>query len=121
MQKLEDTNKELSKRLNDAKSYNEMLSEKYSTGKNLMLTVVCRLVTKPVLKAFNDWKLKTQRLKNSELEKILKEKLVCLEKLIRMKKQLEIQNVNLLSENEDLRQASLDGIEIANVCFLIIQ
>jgi len=49
------------------------------------------------------------------MQNMIKDKLISLERLEQINKELEMQNNNLLSENENLRHSSMDGLEIANV------
>eukprot|EP01022_Parablepharisma_sp_SALTPOND_P011291 TRINITY_DN1469_c0_g1_i1.p1 TRINITY_DN1469_c0_g1~~TRINITY_DN1469_c0_g1_i1.p1 ORF type:complete len:1791 (-),score=193.28 TRINITY_DN1469_c0_g1_i1:948-6320(-) len=112
---LEDEAKDLGVRIDQTKEKNEMLSEKFVIGKKLVAGVIREWMNKPVRKFFARWKLTSEKEKIEDLEKTLSEKLASLRRLEEIHDSLEGQNNNLLAENEDLRQTSIDGLEIASV------
>ena len=76
------------------------------------------MVNKIFQKASLIWKLNTQKIRIADMQRVVRDKMINLERLERIYTELEIQNENLLSENEDLRHSSLDGLEIANVILI---
>ena len=115
LKELEDESKELNEQLADTNNLHLKLNRNLQSGKGLVMRVLRNMVNKAMSKSFVDWKLKTQKAQNAELEQVLKEKLASFNRLIVIQKQLGRQNELLLSENEDLRQTSIEGLEIADV------
>ncbi len=74
-----------------------------------------QLFKKPVKSFIWKWKQAAEVPILGELEKTLNEKIASLQRLQEIRTKLEEKNNNLLDENEDLRQSSIDGLEIANV------
>lgn len=110
--------KKLNSKIVDHNSTNKVLSEKFECGKKLTVTVIKVMINKIFHKAFLKWKLNTQKIRIADMQRIVRDKMINLERLERIYTELEIQNENLLSENEDLRHSSLDGLEIANVILI---
>lgn len=113
--KLDDESKNLGERIAKARDTNEKLADNYTRGKTLVATVMVLWVNKPLHRALDIWKLNTQKARIADLERTYEDKLASLRRLEQIHEGLEGQNNHLLSENEDLRQASIDGLEIANV------
>ena len=105
----------MGERIDYVKGLNEMLTDKYTMGRKLGAGVIARWIKKPVMKCFKKWKLTSEDNRIEDLEKTLKEKMESVKRLEEINNTLEGQNNNLLGENEDLRQSSIDGLEIANV------
>jgi len=77
--------------------------------------VLVALYKQRLLRKFQKWKLNAEQSRIADLEKNLDEKLESLRKLEEIHNRLENHYTNLLGENEDVRQASIDGLELANV------
>lgn len=107
--------RELGQKIAFTNDINEKLANNYTRGKTIVATVMLLWAKKPLQRAFERWKLNTQKARIADLEMTLQEKLMSLRRLEEIHEGLEGQNTHLLSENEDLRQASIDGLEIANV------
>jgi regulator of replication initiation timing len=63
--------------------------------------------------AFSKWSDEQKRLKNMDSSILLRSNLAQLEALKAHVQQLEVDNESLANENEELRQFSLDGYDIA--------
>jgi len=98
-----------------ANDINDKLANNFTRGKTIAATVMALWAKRPLQRALEKWKLNSQRARIADLEVTLQEKWMSLRKLEEIHEGLENQNTHLLSENEDLRQASIDGLEIANV------
>lgn len=107
--------KELGEKIAKANDINDRLLNNYTRGKTIVATVMMLWVKRPLQRALEKWKLNTQKARIADLEITLQDKLISLRRLEEIHDGLENQNTHLLSENEDLRQASIDGLEIANV------
>lgn len=94
---------------------NKQLKEDYDKGKRIAASVIIKSLRKPAETLLRRWKHKTEESMISELKDTLQEKLGTFGKLQEMHDSLQGQNNNLLVENEDLKQTSMDGLEIANV------
>lgn len=115
MAKLNEEAKGLGDMISNTQDINGKLADKYIKGKEMATAIVVLWVNKPLRNALEKWKLNTQKARIADLEKILQDKFYSLKRLEEIHYGLEGQNNQLLSENEDLRQASIDGLEIANV------
>ena len=118
VRKLENEIEGLENIINQKKSKNVKLANDYNKGKRLSMNIVIRLFTRSGRNYFSEWRLNTQRINIAEMERNLIEKKEGLNKLKCIQRMLEEQNDNLISENEQLRQSSIDGLEIATVLLL---
>ena len=96
---------------------NKSLANKYSSGRNLALISLRRLMSTPLYYAFSRWKQNTQKSIIVEMWYLIDEKKSNLRMLKDIKNDLEDQNENLSAEHEELRHTSIDGLEIANVIY----
>lgn len=94
---------------------NQKLFQDYEKGKKVAAGYLYKKCQKLLGKSLSLWKEKTEESMISELEFTLQNKLDALKKLQSINESLGAQNQDLTGENEDLRQASIDGLEIANV------
>lgn len=99
---------------------NKVLGEHYGRGKELAAGLLLKLMVAPVVRVMRKWKQKSEESTIEELKQVLEEKISKLKKLEEINTKLEGQNNDLLVENEDLRQSSMDGMEIANVPYTLI-
>lgn len=117
LEELEEKASRLGQELERATAAEDVLAEKLQSGKSLAITVMNYWVKKPIRKALLEWKLRAQQMSVADMENMVRDKLVSLQRLEQINRELEVQNGSLLSENESLRHSSIDGLEIANVVY----
>eukprot|EP01022_Parablepharisma_sp_SALTPOND_P013476 TRINITY_DN1805_c0_g1_i1.p1 TRINITY_DN1805_c0_g1~~TRINITY_DN1805_c0_g1_i1.p1 ORF type:complete len:1585 (-),score=213.01 TRINITY_DN1805_c0_g1_i1:7673-12427(-) len=93
----------------------------YAKGKRIAAGVLAKLMQASLNKWFMRWKITSQRLLVDDLSTVLEKKLSAFERLQDINMRLTEKNRALLSEGEELRQASMDGLEIANLIQEIAQ
>jgi hypothetical protein len=94
---------------------NEKLTTQLAKGKRLAAAVLANRLRQPLEKLASRWKLQGERSMVVELAATFQDKLATFKKLQAINENLTAENNALLIENEDLRQSSMDGLEIANV------
>ena len=105
----------LEKEIEDYTRKNISMAEGFDKGKRLAAGVLVKRMQMPIAKMIRKWKVETQKNTLGQLEATLVEKVNAFKKLQGIRERLENKNKTLLLEGEDLRQASMDGLEIANV------
>ena len=75
------------------------------------------MIRNPAIKLLRRWQENTKNCMIAELTAALNDKAASFNKLQEIHGKLEHKNNALLVENEDMRQSSMDGLEIANVNF----
>jgi hypothetical protein len=108
----------LDKNIKELSENNNKLKTMFEKGKKLAASVLMKGCRSKMFKAFRKWHIDSKGPQVNELSKTLEEKLVQFKRLQEIHGKLEKQNEDSMVENEDLRQASMDGLEIANVWVL---
>ena len=85
----------------------------FASGQKMAFTLAKNNEVQTRVKAFGRWKKKTNDLRMNDLDEQIEKTNAIIRDLSEHLAQAEARNKNLLLENEELRQASLDGIEIA--------
>lgn len=93
----------------------ELLSEDLKRGKKIAAGIIIKLAMKPIRQSTRRWRINAEDSILQELSTTFNSKVEELKVLKDENDKLENMNNNLLAENEDLRQTSMDGVEIANV------
>lgn len=91
----------------------DTLMDNYIKAQRLMFTYWANRHKNSMHSAFMNWNDRAQRIRNIESQELLKRNLSTLESLKRRIVQFEQSNEQYAAENEELRQFSLDGYEIA--------
>ena len=99
----------------------QKLAEDYQKGKNIAANLVLKNLRKPIEFFLRKWKRSAEEYKIAELESWpLAPKAELFNKLQGLHGTLEEQNNKKITENEDLKQASIfDAIEMATVNLLL--
>lgn len=97
----------------------QKLAEDYQKGKNIAANLVLKNLRKPIEFFLRKWKRSAEEYKIAELKLALARKAELFNKLQGLHGTLEEQNNKKITENEDLKQASIDAIEMATVNLLL--
>jgi len=90
-------------------------------GKRMAANVLYKRLQQPLVSKFRNWKREALKNKINQLGIVLQDKLTAFQKLHDINGRLNMKNKSLMIECEELRQASMDGVEIANVIQAITQ
>ncbi len=112
---LENAAENLESSINEHQKHNRVMAEGYDKGKRLAAGVLMKLMQAALLKRIRRWRKAAQQDTVDVLERTLREKMEAFQRLQEINSTLEDKNKSLMVEAEDLRQTSLDGLEIANV------
>ena len=101
--------------INERCGRNRKYEEGCERGRRIASGVILKKMLSPAIKCLRRWVNTTKNGMIEDLKQLLQEKLSSFQKLQNIHARLQAKNKSLLSESEDLRQASMDGLEIANV------
>ncbi len=99
----------------EAARRNERMRQDYAKGQKICAGVLVKALKKPALRLLKKWKALTEDSMLETLQRTLQHKMAMHQKLQSINCTLGQRNRSLRGENEELRQASIDGLEIADV------
>lgn len=89
--------------------------EDFAKGQRLAAGVIVKALKTSALRCLKKWKMRTEDAMLDTLQQTLQNKLAMHQKMQAINGTLANRNRMLQGENEELRQASIDGLEIADV------